>query len=274
MTKDKVKIIHLVYSIVLSVLCVVAGVCLIVGCVSIYNSGSRPFSPEAIGEAFAKIAVPVYICLIFILGAFFLNLFLPNEEKKRASKPDERTTLQNLYKKISLEYCPSQYQAQIKTQRTFRFVLTIAVFFNFAINIAMALVHIFDSETFSGHSAMIDVRNAVLVLLRYAIIAFVLGLVLTYFNKYTLRKEIDLVKKSIAKNIQRGDPVDVIPEEETQEGKFVSFFKSHKKAILIIVRCLLIALSVAFITVGIVTGGMEDVLQKAINICTECIGLG
>ncbi|MBO5090915.1 MAG: hypothetical protein J6K52_00330 [Clostridia bacterium] len=274
MTKDKVKIIHLVYSIVLSVLCVVAGICLIVGCVSIYNSGDRPFSPEAIGEAFAKIAVPVYICLIFILGAFFLNLFLPNEEKKKASKPDERTTLQNLYKKISLEYCPSQYQAQIKTQRTFRFVLSIAVFFNFAINIAMALVHIFDSETFAGHSAMIDVRNAVLVLLRYAVVAFVLGLVLTYFNKYTLRKEIDLVKKSIAKNIQRGDPVDVISEQEAEEGKFVSFFKNHKKAILIIARCLLIALSVTFIVVGIVTGGMEDVLQKAINICTECIGLG
>jgi hypothetical protein len=29
-----------------------------------------------------------------------------------------------------------------------------------------------------------------------------------------------------------------------------------------------------FIVLGIVNGGMADVLNKAIKICTECIGLG
>ena len=35
-----------------------------------------------------------------------------------------------------------------------------------------------------------------------------------------------------------------------------------------------LAASVAFIIVGIVNGGMSDVLGKAVRICTECIGLG
>jgi hypothetical protein len=33
-------------------------------------------------------------------------------------------------------------------------------------------------------------------------------------------------------------------------------------------------MAVAFLILGIFNGGAEDVLKKAIAICTECIGLG
>jgi len=36
----------------------------------------------------------------------------------------------------------------------------------------------------------------------------------------------------------------------------------------------LMILSVVLIVLGIANGGLWDVLVKAINICTECIGLG
>ena len=39
-------------------------------------------------------------------------------------------------------------------------------------------------------------------------------------------------------------------------------------------RCVCIALAVLLIGLGIVNGGLWDVLVKAVNICTECIGLG
>nr|MBE6545081.1 thioredoxin [Oscillospiraceae bacterium] len=34
------------------------------------------------------------------------------------------------------------------------------------------------------------------------------------------------------------------------------------------------AVALILIAAGIFNGGMEDVLQKAVKICTECIGLG
>ena len=40
------------------------------------------------------------------------------------------------------------------------------------------------------------------------------------------------------------------------------------------IRAALLAAAVAFIAAGILNGGMRDVLFKAINICTECVGLG
>jgi hypothetical protein len=39
-------------------------------------------------------------------------------------------------------------------------------------------------------------------------------------------------------------------------------------------RLLLLALSAGLILHGILNGSMQDVFVKAVNICTECIGLG
>ena len=49
---------------------------------------------------------------------------------------------------------------------------------------------------------------------------------------------------------------------------------SQKKSPLPYVRMALYALALILIVLGIRNGGMRDVLIKAINICTECIGLG
>lgn len=41
-----------------------------------------------------------------------------------------------------------------------------------------------------------------------------------------------------------------------------------------IIRAALIVLAALLIVAGILNGGLRDVLYKAKNICTECIGLG
>ena len=42
----------------------------------------------------------------------------------------------------------------------------------------------------------------------------------------------------------------------------------------ILLRRILMAAAVVFIILGVMNGGMKDVLVKAIKICTECVGLG
>ncbi len=41
-----------------------------------------------------------------------------------------------------------------------------------------------------------------------------------------------------------------------------------------VVQAILLLISVVLIVLGVMNGGLYDVLVKAINICTECIGLG
>lgn len=49
--------------------------------------------------------------------------------------------------------------------------------------------------------------------------------------------------------------------------------KISSKNALTIKLCIVI-LAVASLLIGVLTGGLNDVLTKAVNICTECIGLG
>ncbi len=41
-----------------------------------------------------------------------------------------------------------------------------------------------------------------------------------------------------------------------------------------LMRAVLYLAAVVFTVLGVLNGGMHDVLVKAIRICTECIGLG
>lgn len=43
---------------------------------------------------------------------------------------------------------------------------------------------------------------------------------------------------------------------------------------LVLVRRVMLVFAIAFVVLGIFNGSMKDVLVKAINICSECIGLG
>lgn len=49
---------------------------------------------------------------------------------------------------------------------------------------------------------------------------------------------------------------------------------SISKRHLLIIRTILFVIALGFILWGAFNGGLYDVLVKAINICTECIGLG
>ena len=50
--------------------------------------------------------------------------------------------------------------------------------------------------------------------------------------------------------------------------------RAEKEKTIKIARIAIFCLGVLFIVLGTVNGGSRDVLVKAINICTECIGLG
>ena len=69
-------------------------------------------------------------------------------------------------------------------------------------------------------------------------------------------KEMELVKKLPASQISVED--DIISEE-----KCISPYRNG-----------ILVASIILIVYGFLCGGTVDVLAKAINICTECIGLG
>ena len=113
-----------------------------------------------------------------------------------------------------------------------------------------------NSNNFHQSQINASMTKAVIILLVCMAVPFAFALAAAYRAKKSLAKEIELVKQ--------------IPAGETVPQKSAD---DHSK-LLVIARWALVCVAVAILIYGFCTGGTADVLTKAKNICTECVGLG
>ena len=82
-----------------------------------------------------------------------------------------------------------------------------------------------------------------------------------YLVESSCQRELDVLLDAAKKGYKPTAPV--------SPGEF------KNEALIKRASCLIVlAVAVIFVVVGIFNGGMDDVLGKAVKICTECIGLG
>ncbi len=266
MTKEKNARIHGIYGIILSALLVIAGICLMVACVDIYKSGDKPFSREAVAEHFSTIAVPVYLCLAGILGGAVLQLLWPVESKKPRMIKQYDMILERLYDKTDLEACDTSVTREIGAlargrhvhSRIFAGVLAVAAigFLAYALN----------GDNFHRTEINDSMIKAMGVLLPCLVICFGYAVFITYYTRASLEREIALVKKAAA-DYPRKNPT------PTPTATAADASPSVDKTILI-ARLVILGIGALLLIYGFATGGVTDVMTKAVNICTECIGLG
>ena len=256
MTKESTMRLHRIYNILFSIVIIIAGICLIIGVLTIYNSGDQPFSRESVAATFSTIAFPVYLTLVMAVISFVWEIASPSNKEKEPIAKDYPHLLETLYNKKDFSAGDTAIQEEIKALwknrklhiciRTVVLVVCSAIFLLYALNSA----NFHQSEI---NSSMI---NAMKVLVPCSLIAFAYGLFVAVHNEKSLQKEIELVKQLPA--IAASNDDEIIGEE-----KRVS---PYRNAIL--------AAAIILIVYGFLNGGTIDVLAKAINICTECIGLG
>ena len=254
MTKKRIRIL---YGIVLSAMLVISGICLCVACVGIYLSGKHPFSPEAVAGAFRTIAVPVYLCLGLVIGGFLLEGFCPGEKKKTVTKQDGML-LTALQAKLNEAGCAPETLAAITAQRQQRsrtksiglalLILCSGVFLSYGLN----PVNFHQSEI---NTSML---RAMALFLPCLAIPFAYGVFAAYAEKKSIRKEIELIRQALSEGAQAQTPA-AIPQQRSG---------------LLYVRLALLCVGIAILVYGFFAGGTADVLTKAVNICTECVGLG
>ena len=240
------KHIHRIYGIVLSVVAVIAGICLILACVQINSNGDRPFSAEAVQIAFQGIAIPVYLCVALIIGGFILDCLFPDAPKKQPVLKQDAAMAQKLYKNAEPALRDNKYRyKRLLFGRISLLWLMIGstLFLLYALN-----GNNFSVETISSAMAKAAVWLAVCMALPFGHAVFA-----AYYAKKSYIKEIQLLKEA-----------GVTPDRSP----------AATKPSLVWVRWSILCVAVVCILVGYFSGGTEDVLTKAVNICTECVGLG
>ena len=139
-----------------------------------------------------------------------------------------------------------------------------------AIALTASLCHKYSTEDINTHIA-----NVCLISLPLSVSGLGIIFAASFLCNSSCRKELDAIlgkNESTSNEITNSsdivDKIGAIPE------KAESFYDKNEKIINNIIRVTILIISVVFIIIGIINGGMADVLGKAVRICTECIGLG
>ena len=252
MNEKTKKILRAVYAVLITAALIVAGLCLIVACVGIYRSGDRPFSREAVAAAFGGIAAPVYAALGVILLGFVLSLFCPSAETER--KPDMLLpTWRRLTARAELDDAARRAVAAERRRRLIHRIVTAALL---VIGAAVFLVYACNFEHFHRSEINSSMVKAMWVLLPSVGVPFLYAVFAAYDTRASLRREVAILKGCPQRPTARED-------EDAPDGHLLT-----------VARLAILAVAVIAIVIGLFTDGFADVLTKAVNICTECIGLG
>lgn len=241
------KRIHQIYGIVLSVAAVIAGICLIAACISINNIGDRPFTPERVATAFSTIAIPVWICVALVIGGFVLDGFFPAEKGKSNVQKQYPALLEKQYRKD-----PSLRNNRERNNRQLHNCITLGLL---AVGSAVFLFYGLNGANFDSRDITGSMVKAMYVLLPCMVVPFCYAVFAAYYARISMKRELEMLKQSEAA------PAAAVPE------------KVHRCPLMAI-RWAVLAVGVFLLVFGFCTGGTQDVLTKAVNICTECVGLG
>lgn len=254
MDEKKLRLIHTVCGIVISAALIAAAICLILSAYTIYNLGDKPYNPESISAEYAKIAAPLWIAIGAVIAGILLNVALPLPQKRKKSEKDPFVQLRILQKKLPAD-CN---HTGIKHQREVRARSRVVCAGLCALSFIPAAVVLCDYDSFTVDNLTPALLRVVAALAIGVIISGVLLFILSVIERKSAEREIEWTKVALSE----GEKEAVKVTDTSSENKIK------------IIRLVLVGVACALIVIGLTQDGFYDVLQKAIRICTECIGLG
>ena len=263
MTQTTKKNIHQFYGILVSVACVFAGICFIAACLNIYFGGqeaglSQLYTRQIVAASFAKIAGPVYTCLVLVLGGLVLNLALPLEKPRQKVDKNLSLILARLREKTDLDSCSHGQKAALTKEQTLRKNWVLCSGILLLGGFVIFLLHACNGSNWGTNStpsmvvAMEKMVGSLAVPCVFAILA-------VYQVRKSLTREIELMRQLSAQFPRKAEKAEVKP--------------SGRKGIAA-ARMAILVIGIVLVLLGACNEGTADILTKAVNICTECVGLG
>lgn len=267
MTKANVHKIRKIYGICMAAYSCVVGALFIWQVWSIFRSApASPYTVASITAAFSKIAVFVWLWV----AAVVFGAFLPKQAQEKL-KADVSTKIQIkiLQKRLPLD---EEEQGAIKSMERFRLAMLCSTIIVWIVVFIVGICFLadssytprFDKEFFQEHNALVD---RIICFVPWVIGGVLVSIVCAIKIEKSRILQIVLMKNMFVEKVKIGKI-----EKNTTDGVKKNAEKSENTYP--IVRIVLGAIGVVYVVIGIFNGGMADVLEKAVKICTQCIGLG
>lgn len=263
MSQETRKRIHTIYGICLSAVAILAGICFIAACCYIYFTGVANDVPQIytrpiVAEAFGKIAIPVYLCLALVLGGFILQLALPLEKKKLVPEKNLPLILDRLLAKTNLEECDDGLLRDIsaeKKQRKFLCILSAGLL---AVGSVIFLTFACNGSNWGSNSTP-SMVSAMYMMVGCLSIPLAFTIYTAFFNRKSIQREIELMKQASAQAPKQAEKAPA---------------KAPNRFLTPGIQVAILAFGLVLVIIGACNQGTADILNKAVAICTECVGLG
>ena len=225
-------------------------------------TGSTPFTRERVVEALSQISLAFWLWIAAVIVGFVLWEVFPVSQKR--GKVSDDLQYARLIKRMPATAPEGREEefALIVSRRKVIAALKIAAWSLFGVAAIYGIVYLAIPANFPKDDVTGEVLNFVKCVFPAIFAGFLVIAGAGIYEKYAIRSMLPSVKKVTfgLKPIER---------QKTAIGRIVTDAR-----FLTGVRIALAVLAVAFIIWGSLNGNARAVMIKAINICTECIGLG
>ena len=256
---NKNKIIDKVFLIIVSAQTLLMSILFIVQVLRIYFGNNKTFTREICGEYLLQIlpVIILWFVIIIVNYIYFYNKKNPNKEVAKMTYASKLYNFELMcpdYKEeLNEEYSLLEKQ---KKNRKIAWIINIAILVVCSI---MGLLYLLNVNHFKADGDLMEQAIKMSIhLLPWVIISFISLIVCTIYEEYSSKLSIEIIKEIMKINGRK---------------PLIATLKNNSLKVNI-ARISILVIAVVFIITGIFNGGASDVLQKAINICTECIGLG
>jgi len=228
-------------------------------CIDIYVTGNSPanldengvhiaqvYTAEDVGQRLRSLVVPFAACVALSAAAVLAARHVPKEKERHALTAENRLRLM----KKRVESLPAQAEREEKLRRN-TWIAAAAVL---VVCAAMSLAYLLNGENFTSW----DLEHVMGAMLLHVGPWVVLGLAAVYAAGV-------ICDRSMLRECEALRGAATVPAKDGKAGKSLPVPA---------LRIMLYAAAIVFIVLGVMNGGLYDVLVKAIMICTECIGLG
>ena len=262
---DKISLVRRIAGIVLAAAAVICALACIIACLHVYRSGDRPFTPERIAEAWCTVAIFFYPTVALTIGTGVLYLLYPAPAQKPKGTVFPSLRLAKIKARLARkQYSDEQLLPLVKQERMVR-VLRISAVTVCILCAVYPLIYLNNPDNFTSIDTQLNaqVLDAVIPSLSFAAAALIYCCAVRLLSDASCESAI-LYAKAIM----------LLPApaaEKKPSGKQETGLPAYTT---IVLRAVLLVAAVGMIIAGILNEGANDVLQKAIRICTECIGLG
>ena len=255
-----------------SALIIATGICFIVCDYILFKSGGvSPYSAERVGK--------FLIFPMIMLGITAVFAFIDGLRKNRRTLCERggynemaNDRLGRITKKLLADFDLGSASEEVKSElsalRKKRVnTLTVAISTT-STAFVFSVITLINTDKFTVEHVNADIARAACVIIFASVLSFIAWCVYSSQCFNTRNEERRIIREALRENPDLRLP----KAEKEQKGRLSRIIESEKAGF--ILKALLLAVSLVLIVLGIMNGGMADVLSKAVAICMECIGIG